>query len=109
MSKPVQRRMMTPDEMQAIERMHGVAYPVASWDKRFMRRLSSCETISDKEAAQLWRVFIRYRRQMSFPGQAELLRMAEGLAAPDLRKVEAARKAQAQIDELKAKYQQSFK
>jgi len=99
---------MTPDEMQAIERMYGITYPVASWDKRFMRMLSGCETISEKEAAQLWRVFIKYRRQMSFPGQRELLRMAEGLAAPDLRKVSAAQRAQAEIDALKAKYAESM-
>ena len=99
---------MTPDEMQAIERMHGVTYPVASWDKRFMRRLSECETISEKEAAQLWRLFTKYWRQMSFPGQRELLRMAEGLAAPDFRKVAAAQRAQAEIDALKSKYAESM-
>lgn len=93
--------MMTPDEMQAIERMHVVTYPVASWDKRFMRSLSECETISEKEAAQLWRLFIRYRRQMNFPGQLELLRMAEGLAAPDFRKQQKAAEEQAKIEEMR--------
>ena len=100
---------MTPDELQAIERMHGVTYPVASFDKRFMRMLSGCETISEKEAAQLWRILIKYRRQMSFPGKAELLRMAEGLAAPNFRKQQAAARAQAEIDALKAKYAESMK
>lgn len=104
MSTPIERRMMSPDELQAIERMHGVTYPVASWDKRFMRMLSGCETISEKEAAQLWRLFIKYRRQMSFPDKARLLRLAEGLAAPDFRKQAAAAREQAEIDALKAKY-----
>lgn len=104
MSKPVERRMMTPDELQAIVRMHGVTYPVASWDKRFMRNLSGCETISEKESAQLWRLFIRYRRQMSFPDKGRLLQVAERLAAPDLRKLAAAQRAQAEIDRQKAEY-----
>lgn len=95
---------MTPDEMQAIERMHCVTYPVASWDKRFMRNLSGCETISEKESAQLWRLFIKYRRQMAFPDKSRLLALAETLAAPDLRKLEAARRAQAEIDHLKSEY-----
>lgn len=100
---------MTSDEMQAVERMHGVTYPVASWDKRFMGSLSGRETISEKESAQLWRLFIRYRRQMSFPDKERLLQVAERVAAPDLRKVAAAQRAQSEIDELKAKYASSFK
>lgn len=100
---------MTPDEMQAIERMHSVTFPVASWDKRFFRSLSSCETISEKESAQLWRIFIKYRRQMGFPDKARLLQLAESLAAPDLRKVAAAQRAQAEIDALKAKYEAQMK
>lgn len=95
---------MTPDEMQAVERMNVVTYPVASWDKRFMRSLSEAETISDKESAQLWRLFIKYRRQMSFPDKARLLEIARRLAAPDFRKLAAAQREQARIDELKAKY-----
>ena len=99
---------MTPDEMQAVERMACVTFPVASWDKRFYRSVSSGEMITEKEAAQLWRLFIRYRRQMAFPDKARLLSLAETLAAPDLRKQQAALRAQAEIDELKRKYQATF-
>lgn len=97
-----ERRIMSPDELQAVEQMHGVTYPVASWDKRFMRSLSGMETISEKESAQLWRLFIKYRRQISFADKQRLMNLATSLAAPDLRKVEAARREQARIDELKA-------
>jgi hypothetical protein len=98
-----QRRLMTPDEMQIVKRMHCVTFQVASWDKRFFRSVSSGEMISEKEAAQLWRIFIRYRRQMNFPDKARLLQVAEKLSAPDLRKLEAARRDQARIDAAKAK------
>ena len=93
---------MTPDEMQVLERMHGVTFPVCSWDKRFYRNLSGCETISEKESAQVWRIFIRYRRQMDFPDKARLLAIAEKLSAPDLRKLAAVAREQARIDELRA-------
>lgn len=99
---------MSPDEMQAVKQMAGVTYPVASWDKRFMRSVSSGETITDKESAQLWRIFLRYRRQMSFPDKARLLQLAETLSAPDFRKVESSRRKQAEIDALKSKYETSM-
>ena len=108
MSKPVQRRDRTPDENLAVSQMACVTYPVASWDKRFMRGLSSVDTITEKEAAQLWRLFIKYRRQMAFPEKASLLRMAAGLAAPDLRKLAVMQRQQAEIDALKAKYAESM-
>lgn len=82
--------------------MRCVTYPVASWDKRFMRALSSVETITEKEVPQLWRLFIKYRRQLNFPAKARLLALAETLSAPDFRKVEKARNEQAEIDRLKA-------
>ena len=107
-SSHVERRLMTPDEMQAVERMACVTYPVGSWDKRFMRNLSG-EMITDKESAQLWRLFIKYRRQMSFPDKDRLLLVAERLAAPDFRKLEAQRRAQERIDETKRKYLEAMK
>lgn len=94
MKPPVQRRLMTPDEMQAVDRMGVVTYPVASWDKRFMRNLSGGEMISDKESAQLWRLFIKYRRQFSFPDKARLMAFAQVHAAPDLRKIAAEQRKQ---------------
>lgn len=66
-----------------------------------MRDLSSGETISEKQAPQLWRLFIRYRKQISFPDKQRLLQLAETLAAPDFRKVNKAANEQAKIDELK--------
>lgn len=99
---------MTPEELQAVERMHCVTFPAASWDKRFMRSMFGSETITEKEAAQLWRLFIRYRRQMNFPDKARLLMHAETLAAPDLRKLAKAQREQAEIDRLKAKYQEAM-
>lgn len=87
-----ERRQRTPDEELAISQLNVVTFPVASWDKRFYRSVSSINTITEGEAAQLWRIFIRYRRQMSFPGKTELLRMAEGLSAPDFRKQESMRR-----------------
>ena len=86
-----------------------VTFPACSWDKRFFQSVSSAQTITDKESAQLWRIFARYRRQMSFPSKARLLKLAETLAAPDLRKVEDARRKQAEIDALKSKYSESIK
>jgi len=108
MSKPVERRVMTPDEMEAVELMHSVTYPCASWDKRFMRNLAGCETISEKESAQLWRLFIKYRRQIGHRDRDRLLAIAAPLAAPDLRKLEAARREQARIDAKKAECQAAF-
>lgn len=103
-----ERRPRTPDEAQAVRQMACVSYPVGSWDKRFMRHLSSVETITENEAPQLWRLFIRYRRQMNFPAKARLLSLAETVAAPDLRKLEAARKEQERIDEEKRKYAEAM-
>lgn len=37
-----------------------VTYPPASWDKRFARELLTT-TITEKEAAQVWRLFHKYR------------------------------------------------
>jgi hypothetical protein len=97
-----ERRARTRDENLAVEQMKSVRYPPASWDKRFMRSLSSVETITEKEAPQLWRLFIRYRRQISFPAKDRLMTLAHTLAARDLRKLAKARKEQAEIDRLKA-------
>lgn len=70
-------RLMTPDEMQAVERMHCVRYLPASFEKRFMRTISSGEVITDKQALHLWRLFLRYRRQVpSFPDKQRLLAFA---------------------------------
>lgn len=100
MSQKTERRLMTPDEMQIVERMCCVTFPCASWDKRFYGMISGGEMISEKESAQLWRLFVRYRRQMSFPDKARLLGVAATKAAPDFRK-QAAEERRKQKDKLK--------
>lgn len=103
-----ERRPLTLDESQALAHLQFCSFPCASWDKRFVRKLS-CETITGKESAQLFRLLIKYRRQFNSPDKARLLAVAEKLAAPDFRKLEAARRDQARIDEEKAKYETSLK
>jgi hypothetical protein len=84
---PVPRRDQTEDERQAVKCLkEQVNYPVASWDKRFARDLLTT-TITEKESAQVWRLFHRYRRQIRHPEKARLLEVAEKLAPPDLRKL----------------------
>ena len=108
MSKPSPKRPITNNELAAIHALDGVGMLPASWDKRFRREvLCNAEVsgeISEKAAAQLWRLFIRYRRQISASVRAELMRIAKEKAAPDFRKQNAAANEQARIDELKRKY-----
>jgi hypothetical protein len=112
MSKPVERREMTPDEYKAYFAMRNtVRFLPASWDKRFFNHfVESKETgeiriqISDKEAPQLWRLLVRYRRQWMRKNNvedAQLLRMAERLAAPDFRKLQAAEAMRYRIEVLR--------
>lgn len=105
MSKPVERRPMDVTEIEAVRCLGQVRYPPASWDKRFARHMGEMlhpGTISEKEVPQVWRLFKRYRQQIAHPQKALLLNTAEELSAPDLRKLEAARQAQARIDKMKA-------
>ena len=91
---------LTEDEAIAVECLAQVTYPVASWDKRFNRNLNR-ESLSDKERAQVWRLFIKYRRQISHARKAELLAKAENLAAPDFRKQNAAMLEMARIERMR--------
>ncbi len=85
--EPVPRRELTRDEHEAVKCLkEQVTYPPASWDKRFTRELLTT-TITEKEAAQVWRLFHRYRRQIAHKDKARLLEVAANLAAPDLRKL----------------------
>lgn len=104
MSMPVDRRPMSPDELEAYKCLCRARFPAASWDKRFFHALQP-DRISAKEAPQLWRLFVRYRRQYEHPRKAVLLELAGMLAAPDFRKQRAQSKAVA--DEW-AKYQQAM-
>lgn len=81
----VPRREMTADEQVAVKCLQ-VTYTPASWDKRFARDMSSITTITEKEAAQVWRLFHRYRRQITHPHKEHLLQLAIQRAAPELRR-----------------------
>ena len=94
------RTPTTEDERIAVEALARVSYPPASWDKRFSRQLSP-DGLTAKERPQVWRLFIRYRRQISHPRRAELLRKAESLAAPDFRKQQAAANERAKIEAMR--------
>lgn len=84
---PVPRRDMTPDELVAVKLLgEQVTYTPASWDKRFAREHYQMTTLSEKESAQVWRLFKRYRRQIHHPEKERLLALAETLAAPELRR-----------------------
>ncbi len=98
--KTTPRTPCTEDEAIAVAALATVSYPPASWDKRFNRQLSPAG-LTDKERPQVWRLFIRYRRQISHPRKAELLRRAEAMAAPNFRKLVADNNAKARIQELK--------
>ena len=102
----VQRRPITPDEKTAIFLLQGVTFPPASWDKRFARNIVHGDTITEKEASQVWRLFKRYRRQINHPHAAWLLAIAETLAAPDFRSQRAAQEAEARIAQMRAEQSQ---
>lgn len=70
----VELRDFTPDEALMVEALRPVTYPVASWDKRFMRGLTR---ISERGAVQLARIFVKYRRQINHPDKQRLLAIAE--------------------------------
>jgi Spy/CpxP family protein refolding chaperone len=82
---PVVRRPMTADEALAARCIWTqVTFPVGHWDKKFMRGLP--DEITEKQAAQVWRIFKTYRRQIEHERKAEMLALAEKLGAADLRK-----------------------
>lgn len=86
---PTPRRPITNDERLVLNGMTWVTFPAASWDKRFFRGLFCSKTISEKEAAQLWRIFIKYRRQVRGSDKVRLLELAKTKAAPNFRKQQA--------------------
>lgn len=112
--KPSPKRPLTLDELSAIEALGSVRFPVASWDKRFYRdalcHAQHTGEIGEKSAPQLWRIFIRYRRQLALSptDRHRLLKVAEALSAPDFRKVNAAASEQARIDEMKRQAAQTI-
>lgn len=106
MTSPVPRVPMTADELAARDCLKGVRMLPASWEKRFRNFICEMDTISEKETGQLFRLLYKYRRQWSHPEKARLLALALENAAPEFRKVNAAARDQARIDEMKEKYGQ---
>lgn len=104
MSKPVLRVPMNEDEKIARDCLKGVRMLPASFEKRFRNYIVEMDTISEREAPQLWRLLIRYRRQWDHPDKQRLLIVAEKLCAPEFRKQNAAIEAQRRIDEMKEKW-----
>lgn len=96
---------MTKDEATAVAALKVCTFPAASWDKRFVGDLTANE-LSDKQRPQVWRLFVRYRRQINCPDKARILALAEKLAAPDFRKQQAAEREQARINQLKKEAEQ---
>lgn len=99
-----ERTATTANEKQAVTMLKGCRFAPATWDKRFVGQLDA-EALTVKERPQVWRLFIRYRRQIQpmivgSHKRAErqqqiarfqaLLHEAAMLAAPDLRRVAAA-------------------
>lgn len=108
MSKPSPKRPMTVEEIEATKLLAGVTYPIASWDKRFGGHLQWAiqqepPMISERAVAQLWRMVLRYRRQLPTQIRVKYVHIAEGLAAPDLRSKQyrVEREYQARIDQMK--------
>lgn len=114
MSKPVFKHPLTDNERQAIKALQRVTFSVGSWDKRFARDVlfPALDTgvLGEKSVPQLWRLFIRYRRQLNLTHEerCRLMELAEKWSAPDFRKVNAAARAQAEIDALKKKYDEAI-
>lgn len=88
-SKPkkgaIPRREATEWEIKAIKCLIQPTYTPASFDKRFAREIQGTQQITEGQAAQVWRCFKRYRRQITHPEKDAMLAMAESLAAPELR------------------------
>lgn len=104
MAAPKPRTPASEWERIAITALKRCTFPVGSWDKRFVRSLNIEAGLTDNERPQLWRLFLRYRRQLrdGYSHSLEMWRWAEEHAAPDLRKQ---RKEQAE----KAKYMEAMK
>ncbi len=106
------KRPITDDEVYAIQLLASVTYPVASFDKRFNRDVlqpaRNTKQLSDKAIAQMWRLFIRYRRQIHTIDMPHMMKIAEEKAAPDFRKQQAAANKQARDDKMKADYGEGY-
>lgn len=115
MTAPVFKHPITDNERAAIIALRRVTFPVASWDKRFARDVLfpalDAGMLGEKSVPQLWRLFIRYRRQLNLTHAeyVRLMELAEKWSAPDFRKQQAAAKEQAEIDALKQKYKASLR
>ena len=57
------RTPATEQEKQAVYYLKRCGFAPAGWDKRFVRQLPE-DALTEKERPQVWRLFIRYRRQI---------------------------------------------
>ena len=69
---------MTTVELEMLQHLARCTFPVASWDKRFIRDLSSkaCRTggpLTPAQREQLGRIHYRYRRQHGQPTPEQFL------------------------------------
>lgn len=78
-------RDLTEEEAQAASCLNQITFPPASFDKRFGRNMHEATRITDKGALQLWRIIHRYRRQITHPNKAQLLKIAEERKPEDMR------------------------
>lgn len=81
---------MTEEEITAATMLRGVTYPTASWDKRFAATIQihlamTPPMIGEKMVPQLWRLLLRYRRQIRHPEREKYIKLARERSAPDFR------------------------
>lgn len=110
MKPPVQYRPMTPSENEAAFCLACVRTNPYTFDRRFTtgivsRWKSTTPTkpaqITENESAQLWRLFLKYRRQISHRNKANLLLTAEANAAEDLKRQSRMVQEQQQIQKMR--------
>ena len=104
------RTPATEQEKQAVQYLKRCRFAPAGWDKRFVRQLQA-DGLTENERSQVWRLFIRYRRQIEremrkhclTPNQFNeaierfdtLMHYSAIHAAPDFRRLAAGGKAMA--------------
>ena len=64
-----QRTPATDKEQEAIRQIKRVRF-APSWDSAFVRQLADKE-LTDKERPQLWRMVLKYRRQIGYMMRAD--------------------------------------
>lgn len=83
--EPKLRRDVTEWEAEAIKCLGPLSYTPASFDKRFAREIQGVQQVTEGQSQQIWRLFKRYRRQITHPDKDAMLAMADQFAATELR------------------------